>query len=175
MLVFHACAAQAELSSRQKLISNLFVRLHQAEDAQSAEQIRLAIGEVWSHSGSPTADLLMSRAEAALRGARGEIANSLLDRVVTLYPDWGQAWRRRAQSALAHGDSEGAMLDFDKALGAEPRDFLAMRQLAELLRASGKKREALDLLRRASDLDPQDAALRKDADDLGVEIEGRGI
>ncbi len=170
-----SAGAQAGLPVRQKLIDDLFVRLRQAEDAQGAAQFRAMIGEVWSHSGSPTADLLMSRAETALRGQRGDLANRLLDRILALYPDWEQAWRRRAQSALAQGDREGATLDLEKALGIEPRDFLAMKQLSELLRGSDKKQEALELLRRAAELDPQDPALAHEIEDLTREVEGRGI
>jgi tetratricopeptide (TPR) repeat protein len=174
-LAMGLCAAQAGVGPRQKLIDTLFVRLRLAEDAETAAQLRAMIGEIWSHSGSPTADLLMSRAEAALRGENGEVAAKLLDKVVMLYPDWEQAWRRRAQSAVEAGDRDGAMLDLDKALSLEPRDFLAMRQLSELFRAGDKKPQALDLLRRAAEIDPKDPVLARDVEELTREVEGRGI
>jgi tetratricopeptide (TPR) repeat protein len=167
-------AAQADAPTRRELIDGLFLRLRQAEDPATAAHLRAMIGAVWNHSGSPTADLLMARAEAALRAENGEVAARLLDRVVSLYPDWGQAWRRRAQSAVEAGDRDGAVLDLAKALSIEPRDFLAMRQLSELLRDS-KKPEALDLLRRAAELDPQDQTLAREIEDLTGEVEGKGI
>lgn len=167
-------AAQAGAPPRQNLIDGLFQKLQQAEDPQTAAQLRAMIGALWSHSGSPTADLLMSRAETALRAQNSEVAAKLLDRLVTLYPDWGQAWRRRAQSAVEAGDREAAMLDLSKALSIEPRDFLAMRQLSEFLR-DGRKAEALDLLRRAAELDPQDLRLAREVEELSREVEGRGI
>jgi len=168
-------AAQAGVPPREKLIDGLFLRLQQAEDPDTAAQVRAMIGAIWSHSGSPTADLLMARAESALRDAKGEIATKLLEKVVLLYPEWGQAWRRRAQSAVAAGDRDGAVLDLDKALSLEPRDFLAMRQLSELLRNAAQKQQALDLLRRAADLDPQNPDLARDVEELSREVEGRGI
>jgi tetratricopeptide (TPR) repeat protein len=167
-------AAQADSPPRQNLIDGLFQKLQQAEDPETSAQLRAMIGAMWSHSGSPTADLLMSRAETALRAQNDAVARKLLDRVVTLYPDWGQAWRRRAQSALEAGDRERAMYDLAKAISVEPRDFLAMRQLSELLR-DGKKAEALDLLRRAAELDPQDKKLAREVEALSREVEGRGI
>jgi len=175
VLALGLSAAQASVPPREKLIETLFARLRQAEDPVTAAHLRAMIGEVWSHSGSPTADLLMSRAEAALRAQNGEIAGKLLDRVVALYPDWGQAWRRLAQSAVESGDRDGAVLELGKALSIEPRDFLAMRQLSELLLEDSRKPEALDLLRRAATLDPQDAALAREVKDLTGEVEGRGI
>ena len=168
-------AAQADIVSRVKLIDGLFARLRQADDAQAAAPLRAMIGALWSHSGSPTSDLLMSRAESALRADEGEIAARLLDKVVLLSPDWGQAWRRRAQSALEAGDRDAALRDLSRALSIEPRDFLAMRQLSELLRDISKKQQALDLLRRAAELDPQDPTLKRDVEDLSREVEGRGI
>ncbi|PPQ32379.1 hypothetical protein CCR94_06105 [Rhodoblastus sphagnicola] len=168
-------AAQADVPPRQKLIDGLFVRLQLAEDPETAVQLRAMIGEIWSHSGSPTGDLLMSRAESALRAANGEVAAKLLEKLVLLYPDWGQAWRRRAQSAIQAGDRDGAVLDLGKALSVEPRDFLAMRQLSELLRDAANKPQALDLLRRAAELDPQDPALAREVEELSREVEGRGI
>ncbi|MCW2316211.1 tetratricopeptide (TPR) repeat protein [Rhodoblastus acidophilus] len=168
-------ASQAGVPPREKLIDGLFDRLRQAEDAETAAQVRAMIGAIWSHSGSPTADLLMTRAESALRAAKGEVAVKLLEKIVLLYPEWGQAWRRRAQSAVATGDTEGAVLDLGKALSVEPRDFLAMRQLSELLREAAKKREALDLLRRAAEIDPQDPELAHDVEELSREVDGRGI
>jgi len=167
-------AAQAGPPPRENLIDGLFQKLRQAEDPEAAAQLRAMIAALWSHSGSPTADLLMARAETALRAQNGAVAAKLLDRVVTLYPDWGQAWRRRAQSALETGDREGAALDLGKALSVEPRDFLALRQLSELFR-EGRKAEALDLLRRAADLDPQDTDLAREVEALSHEVEGRGI
>jgi tetratricopeptide (TPR) repeat protein len=161
--------------TRKKLFDDLFQQLREAPNPASASQTRMLIERVWARSGSPTADLLMSRAETALKAAQEQVAGALLDKIVGLYPDWSQAWRRRAQAAFAQGDSEGAMLDLNRALSAEPRDFLAMEQLAELFRETHRDGEALGLMRRALALDPHDEHLGKDAEDLAREIEGRPI
>ncbi len=166
-------ANDAEL--RAKIFNDLFTRLREAPDAASAAQARALITRIWARSGSPTADLLMARAESALKGAQAAQAATLLDRIVSLYPDWSQAWRRRAQTALAQGDNEGAMLDLNRALQAEPRDFLAMGELAELMRATHQDGPALELLRRALALDPRNDQLRLETEQLQRQIEGRDI
>src|SRR5208283_5004233 len=97
--------------ARKNLLDALFARLKQAPDAASAAQIRALIAQAWAHPDSPTADLLMARAESALKDPQQTKASNLLDRIVSLYPDWGHAWRRRAQWTFAQGDAEGAMLD----------------------------------------------------------------
>jgi tetratricopeptide (TPR) repeat protein len=162
-------------SARKKRIDALFVRLKQAPDASSATAIRALIAQAWAHPESPTADLLMTRAESALKDARQTEASSLLDRIVSLYPDWGYGWRRRAQSAFAQGDAEGAMLDLSRALNAEQRDFVAMTEIAELMRTTHQDKPALEMMRRALDLDPANATLRDATERLGREVEGREI
>jgi len=162
-------------AARQKIFDDLFARLRNAPDAASADQIRAAIVHVWAHSGSPTADLLMARAEAAMRSAQSEAATRLLDRIVSLYPDWSEAWRRRAQQALLQGDSEEAMIDLDRALAANPRDFIAMIELAEMMQTAGDDKPALALLRRALALDPQNAPLRTRVKRLQRKVEGQDI
>jgi tetratricopeptide (TPR) repeat protein len=165
----------SDAATRAKIFNELFTRLREAPDPANAAQTRALITRIWAHSGSPTADLLMARAESALKGAQGAPAATLLDRIVSLYPDWSQGWRRRAQSALARGDNEGAMLDLNRALQAEPRDFLAMGELAELMRATNQDRPALELLRRALALDPRNEQLRAETEQLQRQVEGRDI
>ena len=165
----------SDAATRTKIFNDLFTRLREAHVAASAAQTRALIMQIWAHSGSPTADLLMARAESALKAAQNDQAAMLFDRIVTLYPDWAEGWRRRAQSALAQGDNEGAMLDLNRALQAEPRDFLAMGALAELMRATGQDRPALELLRRALALDPSNEPLRAATERLQRQVEGRDI
>jgi hypothetical protein len=100
-------APSSDPSPRSKIIDDLFERLAQAPDAERAEPIRALIERIWAHRGSATADLLMARAESALKSGLEAPATALLDRIVALYPDWSLGWRRRAQSALASGDREG--------------------------------------------------------------------
>jgi tetratricopeptide (TPR) repeat protein len=161
--------------ARRKAIDDLFARLRKAEDSERAAPLRAVILGLWEKSGSPTADLLMSRAETLLKSGDGPLSAALLDRLVALYPDWTSAWRRRAQSALLQGDSEGAMLDLDRALAIEPRDFLAMTELATLLRAEGRNGPALELMRRALELDPQNDELKQRTEKLSRQVEGDPI
>lgn len=168
-------APQPAAAGREKASNDLLARLRQAPDAESAARIRAAIARLWSRSGSPTADLLMSRAESLLHSGQAALGATLLDRIVMLYPDWSLGWRRRAQSAFAQGDHGGAMLDLDHALAVEPRDFMAMVELASLLRADGRDAKALELLRRVLEIDPQNADVRREAEKVEREIEGQRI
>jgi Tfp pilus assembly protein PilF len=67
------------------------------------------------------------------------------------------------------------MLDLSRALNAEPRDFVAMTELAELMRTAHQDKPALEMMRRALDLDPANGELRDATERLGREVEGRDI
>jgi tetratricopeptide (TPR) repeat protein len=170
-----AVAGPVAAEAHQKALTELFAKLRQAPDAQTAAQIRGFIVRLWGYSGSATGDLLMARAESLMKSAKGPEAAALLDRIVALYPDWTLGWRRRAQSAVLQGDSEGAMLDLNHALGVESRDFMAMSELASLMRALGRNVPALELLRRALEIDPRNDKLRSEAETLELQIEGNRI
>jgi tetratricopeptide (TPR) repeat protein len=161
--------------ARRKAIDDLLARLHKAPNSEGAAPLRAVIVTLWEKSSSPTANLLMGRADVLLKSGDGALSAALLDRLVGLYPDWTCAWRRRAQSALLQGDSEGAMLDLNHALSIEPRDFLAMTELAALLRAEGRNAPALELMRRALEVDPQNSDLKQDVDKLARQVEGDPI
>ncbi|HUO54806.1 MAG TPA: tetratricopeptide repeat protein [Rhodoblastus sp.] len=168
-------AAHSPEQMRQQASNDLLEKLRQAPDAGSAASIRAALTVLWSRSGSPTADLLMSRADSLLNSGQAPQAAMILDKVVQLYPDWALGWRKLAQSALMQGDADAAMADLDHALAADSRNFLAMGELAALLRGKGRDAEALNLLKRALQLDPKNDALRKEAEQLQQRIEGEPI
>ncbi|WP_204333368.1 hypothetical protein, partial [Klebsiella pneumoniae] len=54
------------------------------------------ISLILARSGSDTADLLMARATQALERQDQDLSLSLLDAVIDLYPDYVEAWSRRA-------------------------------------------------------------------------------
>lgn len=158
---------------RQKILDRMFKEIGEAPDAKAAALIRAVIEKAWSRSGSPTGDLLLARAESLLKADMPAQAGALLDEIVKLYPDWTLGWRLRAQSAMMQGDGEGAMLDLDHALSVDPRNFEIMADLAHLMRAAGRDAPALELLRRALSFDPRNEDLRREADELQRQIDGR--
>jgi Flp pilus assembly protein TadD len=67
------------------------------------------------------------------------------------------------------------MLSLQKAVTLNPRQFLAMADLADMLEQYGDKPGALKLYRQALALDPQLAAAARRAKALSKEVEGQGI
>ena len=108
---------------RKQRVDELFARLAKAEDAREAEAISLMIDHLWLQSDSATADLLMSRAVAAMAAKDETTATLLLDKIIVLRPDWAEAWNKRATVRYLQDDDAGSMEDISHVLVLEPRAF----------------------------------------------------
>lgn len=153
-------------------LDELFERLASAVDEREARGVSLLINRRWMRSGSDTADLLMTRAQQALRERDPALAVELLDRVVALQPDWAEAWNRRAAAFQRLGDPIAAIADIHRAVTLEPRHFGAWAGLGNLLQESGDKFGALASYQRALAINPQLPRIGPIVDKLRREIEG---
>src|ERR1700735_5708960 len=82
----------------------LFVQLHDAATPDAAHPIEQKLDGLFKVSGSPTVDLLMTRAGTALSSADNAMARKILDDVTQVAPHYAEGWRLRAQLQAAAGD-----------------------------------------------------------------------
>lgn len=154
-------------------LDRLFERLAAANSPEEAKGIANLIQRRWARSGSDTSDLLMSRAQTAMREKNIELAIELLDRIVTLHPDWAEAWNQRANALFLAGDPIRSMLDIAETLKREPRHYGAMMGLGTILRQQGDDKKAMVAYRRALAVYPQLEAVKDAVQSLAVEVDGR--
>ena len=157
------------------IMDRLFERLAAAQTPEDAKGIAETIQRRWARSGSDTADLLMTRAQAALREKKTELAIELLDRIISLEPDWAEAWNQRANALFISGDSIRSVLDIGEALKREPRHYGAMTGLGMILRQQGDDKQAMVAYRRALALYPQLETVKRAVESLKFEVDGREI
>ena len=160
---------------RPTTIDDLFDRLAKAQSEPEAEGITSLIERRFQRSGSDTADLLLSRAAEAFGKKDYPLAIELLDRVVTLQPNWAEAWYRRATVFYQIDDPVGAMADLSRALKIEPRHFNAWTGLGHILMASDDKARALEAYRRVLKLNPQLSTVKTLVDRLGHDVDGQDL
>ena len=141
-------------SERARRLDELFSRLKEASDARVARVIDREISLILARSGSDTADLLMARAAQAFQRQDHDLSLSLLDAVVDLYPDYVEGWSRRATIYFARKEYGRAVADLEQVLRREPRHYGALAGLGMILQQLGDDRQALDVFRKALEINP---------------------
>lgn len=161
--------------SEENRLTVLFERLKVAANADVARAVAAQIERHFEHSGSDTADLLLKRAAEAIAAKDLDGAIDLLDFVVTLRPDWAEAYHRRAIVHFILKDNDAAMRDIRAALAREPRHFHALSGLAGLLRSMGNQKGAFRAYQSTFELYPLLPDLAETIEKLRVEVEGKPI
>ena len=161
--------------TRAETLDRLMDRLAKAQDPDEATGIAALVERLWLDSGSDTADLLMTRAVAAMGDKREDVAAALLDKLIELRPGWAEAWNKRATLRFLDGDDAGAMEDISHVLALEPRHFGALSGMGFILARHGEEAAALRALRRALSVYPGNADVRKAVDKLAPSVEGRDL
>jgi len=160
---------------RTKNLDFLFEALKVAPDAETAKAIEERIWALWFHSGSDTADLLMTRARAALDGKETDLGLKLLDSILAFRPEYVEAWNRRATVYFAQKDYGAALADIRQVLAREPRHFGALTGLGLILQELGEDKRALEVFRRALAVNPHLERVPDLVKQLQEKVEGRDI
>jgi tetratricopeptide (TPR) repeat protein len=139
---------------KPRVLSELYVRLARAKDAEEAAPIINNIEALWRVTGSPTVDLLIGRAERFTKDKDLDLALQILDATVAMAPEEAEAWYLRAKVQYAEAKYDLALADLNRALEREPKHYRALEQLGLAYEALGKKPEALEAYRKALAINP---------------------
>jgi tetratricopeptide (TPR) repeat protein len=160
---------------RVRNLDFLFDALKAAPDADTAKQVENRIWALWLASGSDTANLLMTRAKAAIDAKDLDLAVKLLDSIVEIRPDYIEAWNRRATIHYMRKDFGKSMEDIRQVLMREPRHFAAISGLGMILQEFGDEKRALDAFRKALAIHPHLQKIPDLVKSLTEKVEGRDI
>ncbi len=158
-----------------KNLDFLFEALKIAPDEATAKQIEERIWAQWIVSRSDTANLLMTRVKTAVEANNLDLAIKLLDGIVTIKPDYVEAWNRRATIYFMKRDFGKSIADIREVLKLEPRHFGALSGLGMMLQELGDDRRALDAFRRAIAVYPKLQRIPEVVKTLTEKVEGRDI
>lgn len=138
-----------------------FERLRFAETGEDARRIEAEIYIRMSKAESPTVNLLMESASAALASDDPETARSIYQDIVVLAPDFPEGLTRAASSAYQNGELKEAEHLLQRALAREPRHFAAWTGLGLVREDLGDLKGAQAAYKEALYFNPfQDAAKR---------------
>lgn len=140
---------------RADALDRLMAALHATKLAGSGAPIESEIWKLWMASDSATAEVLLQQATAALEAGDNEPSLAILDRVVDQYPDFAEAWNKRATLYFNLGRYDDSLRDIDHVLALEPRHFGALAGRGMILAQQKKYDLALAALREALAVNPQ--------------------
>jgi len=158
-----------------EIADELYSRLAKTADEDEAAGIVTALEAMALRSNSDTDDLLMSRAQAALAADDDALAQSLLDTVVAVDPDWAEGWNARATARFHAGDLEGSAADIAETLKRNPRHIGAFAGLAVIFAEAGQRDNALKVYDRALALAPAYKPLVEPAEKLRRALAGQAL
>ena len=160
---------------KTKNLDFLFEALKVAPDADSAKLVEGRIWAIWLHSGSDTADLLMSRVKTAVDKKDIDLAIKLLNAIIDIRPEYVEAWNRRATLLFMKKDIARSLDDIRQVLAREPRHFGALFGLGLILQEFGQEKQALEVFRRALAVNPHMPKVPDLVKTLTEKVEGRDI
>ncbi|MEZ5816796.1 MAG: hypothetical protein R3D44_06915 [Hyphomicrobiaceae bacterium] len=159
---------------KRRQLSDLYAQLSAAEDEKAAAKFAASIERLWRLSGSDTVNLLIGRA-AKVAKTRNTLAEKLLDRAVTLAPDYTEGFSQRAFYFYSQNNLTAALGDLRRVLALDPNHFKALEGLVQIWRDTGNKKAAYEVLKRLLEVHPFAPGAQQAFDELKVEVEGRGI
>jgi len=168
-------APQSGRSGSTFSLDTLFEALKIAPDDASAKAIEDRIWAIWMSSDSDTCNLLMNRVKVATDDKDYDLAIKILDAIVTIKPDYVEAWNRRATLYYIKHEYGRALADLREVLAREPRHFGALGGLGLILQDIGDDKHALQAYQAALAIDPHLRDLADTVKTLREKVEGRDI
>ena len=142
----------AEMRADQ--LDALLARLYTSDGGEASHAIEQKIWALWSTSDSPTAEALLQQATKAMNDGAPRESLSILNRLVGTYPDFAEAWNKRATLYYLMKRDEESLLDIQRVLDLEPRHFGALAGRGLIYQRQEKYSAAMDAFRRALKLNP---------------------
>lgn len=160
---------------RRQLLTKLYSLLSDAKSEGQGARIAQSIEQLWLHSGSPTTDLLMKRADQAIETGRWASAETFADTVVKLQPDFTEGLMRRAMINVQRGRVQSALRDLRRVLAIEPSHFVALERMGLLLDNIGEPKAALKAYRQLKRIHPHALGLAARIEQLTRQVDGEPI
>jgi tetratricopeptide (TPR) repeat protein len=180
-----AFPARAEIETNPEILTprviadmaldDLFAKLKENADSPAGGRIEQEILRRFSHSGSATADLLLSWAVEAMDAKNYTLALDVLDQIIVIKPDFAEAWNKRATVYYLIDDYSASLADIRATLALEPRHFGALAGFGMILESLDRTPEAIRVFKRALEVNPRLEQVKETLEKLEKESAGSDI
>lgn len=144
-------------------------------DAMAAAQIERRIFDLWSQSGSPSMDLLLTRGRDALEAGETVLAIRHFTALIDHAPEFAEGYNGRATAYFQMGRYGLSLEDIRMTLQLNPQHFSAMSGLALILEELGQPEDALAAWREVEKLNPSREGLKDAIARLEKQVEGEAL
>ena len=162
---------QASVPAHDRL-DRLFQRLQTPPPVDNAYEIEDEIWDIWIAGNERSGKHIMNEAIAAMAQKQYAAAEQRLDRLIAAYPDWAEAWNKRATLYFLQGRECESLSDVRRTLELEPRHFGAIAGFAQICIRNGDHRSAIIAMDVALQINPHLRALK--AALQGMHEDGKG-
>ena len=149
ILIFQSDFALADQTDKR--LDMLFGRLSSSSDAQVIRSTENEIWEIWFAHPNSDVERLMQIGVQRMNASRQSEAMLIFNELTENFPDYAEAWNRRATLHYLLGNYQESIRDIEKVLALEPRHFGALSGLGLVylqLDQLGKAKQAFeDLIR----------------------------
>jgi tetratricopeptide (TPR) repeat protein len=162
----------AEAASHDPVLRNLrrlgklLHELGQPHPPRPVAEVEDLIWALWISHPSKAAEALMTRGIEAFADGRLAQARGHFDALVAAWPDWAEAWNKRATLAYVEGRDHEACRDIARTLALEPRHFGAIAGFGQICLRRGRPCEAAIAFRAALALNPHLHGIRALLDEI---------
>ena len=110
-------------------LDELFVTLKQTADGQVIRITENRIWSIWLQHSNSTVEDLMQMGTVRMNGQMYSEALLIYNRIIENFPDYAEAWNKRATLYYMVGNHDASITDIEKVLALEPRHFGALSGL----------------------------------------------
>lgn len=135
-------------------LDTLFAHLQATKDLEQANQIQVAIWQIWIEGDNDEVNTVMTRGIDEM--SLGDLPEALrnFSYVVDLAPDLAEGWNKHATVLYMMGDYEGSVRDIQKTLALEPRHWGALSGLGLINMRLERVEQAIEAFEEAIAINP---------------------
>ncbi|MFN3232920.1 MAG: tetratricopeptide repeat protein [Alphaproteobacteria bacterium] len=149
-----------------EILDRLFQDLCEEPPSRAAAETESMIWSVWTAHENPQAAEEMARALRMMSAGSYEVAERVLDGLIQSFPDWAEAWNKRATLYFLMDRDEDSAGDIAATLRLEPRHFGALSGFAQICLRRGDDAGALIAFEEALRIHPGLDGVRSAIKDL---------
>lgn len=164
------CVLPGQADQNNPRLDDLFTQLHSATSEQRIQQLENSIWVIWMQHDNDAVQRLMQLGTQRMNQGQYPEALLVFSQLVESFPDFAEAWNKRATLYYLMGNLEQSLADIEHTLALEPRHFGALSGQGLIHAERQELQAARQSFERLLQVHPHSAAARANLDRVLTEI-----